>query len=186
MAQQGNRKIALVLLAIGAPVVVAVAGVSLGLAGGWPVRPRSSDHSRIVVLRHRNELCGPRDRCQEHTPDAAFAAEATNGEAALYGTNSSTGLIPAFGVWDTSGDIGVYGSGAVIGVGGDSTTGTGVSASSLDGTALNVDGKAVFSRSGVAAVAGTAASPKNSVQVRLPEISSTNRITAKSMMTALL
>ncbi len=187
MAQQGNRKIALVLLAIGAPVVVAVAGVSLGLAGG----SARADNGQPIIL---GAACsGSGTNCaasgtivKSTTPDAAFAAEATNGEAALYGTNSSTGLIPAFGVWGTSGDIGVYGSGAVIGVGGDSTTGTGVSASSLDGTALNVDGKAVFSRSGVATVAGTAASPKNSVQVRLPKISSTNRITVKSMMTALL
>ena len=56
-------------------------------------------------------------------------------------------------MWGTQRNNGVYGSGAVIGVGGDSTTGTGMSASSLDGTALNVDGKAVFSRSGAATVA---------------------------------
>lgn len=119
-------------------------------------------------------------------PATAQQADAINSEAALYGVNTAKGLIPAFGVWGISGDIGVSGDGAVIGVAGDSTTGTGMQASSPSGTALNVDGKMVLSRSGVATVAGTAASPKNSVQVRLPKISSTNRITANSMMTALL
>jgi hypothetical protein len=46
-------------------------------------------------------------------------------------------------------------------------------------TALEVTGKAQFSRSGVATVAGTSSSPKNSVRVSLP-------ITGHSMMTATL
>jgi len=49
-----------------------------------------------------------------------------------------------------------------------------------------VDGRAQFELSGVATVAGTAASPKNSVRVRMPVVSAPLPITAKSMMTALL
>jgi hypothetical protein len=40
--------------------------------------------------------------------------------------------------------------------------------------------------SGEATVAGTPASPQDSVQVRLPKVGTTNHIDAKSMMTALL
>ena len=49
-----------------------------------------------------------------------------------------------------------------------------------------VDGRAQFELSGVATVAGTASSPKNSVRVRMPLVSAPLPITAKSMMTALL
>jgi hypothetical protein len=75
----------------------------------------------------------------------------------------------------------VYGlnSGSGNGVAGRADTGTGVLAASTGGVALKVSGKAQFSRSGVATVAGTSSAPKNSVRVSLP-------ITAKSMMTALL
>jgi hypothetical protein len=52
-----------------------------------------------------------------------------------------------------------------------------VLAESGNGTALKVNGKAQFSRSGVVSVAGTSTTPKRSVRVSLP-------ITAKSMMTA--
>ena len=52
-------------------------------------------------------------------------------------------------------------------------------ANSANAIALQVTGKAQFSRSGTATVAGTAAAPKNSVRVSLP-------ITGKSMMTATL
>jgi hypothetical protein len=187
MAQQGNRKIARVLLAVGAPMVVAVAGVSLGLAGG----SAGADNGQPVIL---GAVCsGSGTNCATSGTDVkstgsgvAFEADATSGEAALYGVNSSKGLIPAFGVWGTSGDIGVGGDGSVFGVTGDSTTGIGVQASSLDGIALAVDGRARFGLSGVATVAGTAAAPKNSVRVRMPIISAPLPITAKSMMTALL
>lgn len=187
MAQQSNRRIVGVLLAAGALIVVAVAGVSLGLAGG----SAQADNGQPIIL---GAACsGTGTNCattgtvvKSTTSDVAFAAQAANGEAALAGANSAKGLIPAFGVWGTSQDIGVDGSGAVIGVAGDSTTGTGVSAFSLDGTALEVDGRARFGLSGVVTVAGTAASPKSSVRVRMPIQSAPLPITAKSMMTALL
>src|SRR6266568_4550999 len=54
------------------------------------------------------------------------------------------------------------------GILGDSANGTGVWASSQNATALKVTGKAQFSRSGVATVAGTSSAPKNSVRVSLP------------------
>jgi hypothetical protein len=85
----------------------------------------------------------------------------------VYGQNDGTG----FGVAGrASGGTGVLG---------DSANGTGVWASSQNATALQVTGKAQFSRSGVATVAGTSAAPQSSVRVSLP-------ITGKSMMTALL
>jgi hypothetical protein len=65
---------------------------------------------------------------------------------------------------------GVYGenTGGGYGVAGRSNlpAGVGVLADSTGGTALQVAGKAQFSRSGRATVAGTGASPKNSVQVQ--------------------
>jgi hypothetical protein len=187
MAQQSNRKSARLLLAVGAPIVVAVAGVSLGLAGG----SARADNGQSIIL---GAACsGSGTNCatdgtvvQSTTSDVAFAAHATHGEAALAGDNSSKSLIPAIGVWGTSRDIGVFGNGAVIGASGESTNGTGVLASSQSGKALVVDGKAQFGRSGVATVAGTTASPKNSVRVRMPVVSSRLPITGNSMMTALL
>jgi hypothetical protein len=188
MAQRSNRRIVGVLLAVGAPVVVAVTGVSLGLAGG----SAQAGNGQPIIL---GAACsGSGTNCATSGTDVkdtasggvAFEADATNGEAALYGVNSAKGLIPAFGVWGASGDIGVSGDGAAIGVAGDSTTGRGVLASSLDGTALEVDGRAQFGLSGVVTVAGTATSPKNSVRVRMPVQSAPLPITAKSMMTALL
>jgi hypothetical protein len=92
------------------------------------------------------------------------AASAASG---VYGQNNSTGF----------GAAGRASNGT--GVLGDSANGVGVWATSQNATALKVTGKAQFSRSGVATVAGTSASPQNSVRVSLP-------ITGTSMMTALL
>jgi hypothetical protein len=85
----------------------------------------------------------------------------------VYGQNDGTGF----------GAAGRAASG--VGILGDSANGTGVWASSQNATALRVTGKAQFSRSGVATVAGTSSAPRDSVRVSLP-------ITGKSMMTALL
>ncbi len=86
-----------------------------------------------------------------------------------------------FGLTSVNFASGVYGQndGTGYGVAGRSNDGTGVLAESANGTALKVNGKAQFSRSGVGTVAGTASAPKNSVRVTRP-------ITAKSMMTATL
>jgi hypothetical protein len=187
MAQQSNRKIAQMLLAAGAPIVVAVAGVSLGLAGG----SAQAGNGQPIIL---GAACSGSGTNCETSPtivkntavDGAFVAEATDSEAALSGGNTSKGLIPAYGVEGTSTDIGVGGNGVAIGVSGESTTGIGMEAFSSNGTALEVDGRARFEFSGVATVAGTAASPTNSVRVKLPIISGRLPITPKSMMNALL
>jgi hypothetical protein len=72
----------------------------------------------------------------------------------VYGHNSgSTGV----GVYGKTGGVGsaVYGEATANGAGvfGDTTDGVGVQARSTNGTALNVLGKAKFSRSGVVTVA---------------------------------
>jgi hypothetical protein len=99
--------------------------------------------------------------------NGVFGETSNNSASGVYGQNGGTG----------SGVAGRASSGT--GVLGDSANGTGVWASSQNATALKVTGKAQFSRSGVATVAGTSAAPAKSVRVSLP-------ITAKSMMTALL
>jgi len=103
-------------------------------------------------------------------------AEGQNG---VYGHASNATGSGVYGQNDGAG-YGVAGrAGGGIGALGDSANGIGVWASSQNATALKVSGKAQFSRSGVATVAGTPAAPKNSVRVSLP-------LTAKSMMTATL
>ena len=103
-------------------------------------------------------------------------AEGQNG---VYGHAGNTGGSGVYGQNDGAG-YGVAGrASGGTGTLGDSANGIGVWASSQNATALKVSGKAQFSRSGVAAVAGTAAAPKKSVRVSLP-------LTAKSMMTATL
>ena len=97
----------------------------------------------------------------------------------VYGHANNTSGSGVYGQNDGSG-YGVAGrASGGIGALGDSANGIGVWANSQNATALKVTGKAQFSRSGVAKVAGTSAAPKNSVRVSLP-------ITANSMMTALL
>jgi hypothetical protein len=62
---------------------------------------------------------------------------------------------------------GVYGEndGTGFGVAGRANSGTGVLADSTDGIALAVNGKAKFSRSGTARVAGTSGTPRSSITV---------------------
>jgi hypothetical protein len=229
MAQQTNRKAARVLLAAGAPLVVAVLGVSLGVAGG----SARADNGQPIIL---GGLCNPSvggtncetsptsvvntatdnsttlrvEKAGFNTSSSALAVEGTgiaisaisNGDAfhgmsggsggasGVYGENDGNGN-GVYGHASNSSASGVYGQNGGTGFGvagraaggvgvlGDSANGTGVWASSQNATALRVSGKAQFSRSGVATVAGTSSAPKKSVKVSLP-------ITGKSMMTALL
>lgn len=109
----------------------------------------------------------------------------------VYGNTFAANQNGVYGHANNASGSGVYGQndGAGYGVAGrasggigtlgDSANGIGVWASSQNATALKISGKAQFSRSGVATVAGTSAAPKNSVKVSLP-------ITAKSMMTTTL
>jgi hypothetical protein len=220
MAQQSSRKTGRVLLALGAPLVVAVLGVSLGLAGGTA---RADNGQAIILGTYCSASGGPNCEAnltwvKNNVSGPAFEADATDGDAGLVGANatnaSSLGSETAgvYGDGVGAGDDGVYGIGDVngvfgetangaasgvygqndgtgygvagraasgTGVLGDSANGVGVLANSANAIALQVTGKAQFSRSGTATVAGTAATPKNSVRVSLP-------ITGKSMMTATL
>ena len=97
---------------------------------------------------------------------------ATPGGVGVHGLGSYNGVHAeggTFGVFAEGDDYGVYAQGPNYGVFGqaDSSTGVGVAAAAEapSGTALSVQGKAQFSRSGKATVAGTAASPKSSVVV---------------------
>jgi hypothetical protein len=115
--------------------------------------------------------------CQIRNPAPLRTQSA--GQADLYGHANNTSGSGVYGQNDGAG-YGVAGrASGGIGTLGDSADGIGVWASSQNATALKVTGKAQFSRSGVATVAGSSAAPKNSVRVSLP-------ITAKSMMTATL
>ena len=101
------------------------------------------------------------------------------GNNGVYGHASNAAASGVYGQNDGTG-YGVAGrAGSGTGVLGDSANGTGVVAQSQNATALKVNGKAQFSRSGVAYVVGTSTAPKNWARVTLP-------ITAKSMMTATL
>jgi hypothetical protein len=120
-----------------------------------------------------------------------YGVEGTTTGTGVYGNTDAAGQNGVYGHANNAGGSGVYGQndGAGYGVAGratggigalgDSANGIGVWANSQNATALEVSGKAQFSRSGVATVAGTPAAPKNSVRVSLA-------ITAKSMMTATL
>ncbi len=110
--------------------------------------------------------------------------QATSG---VYGQNTNTSGGYGVAGRSSAGPLGAQAGAGVlgentstgVGVWGHAVNGTGVYADSPNGYALQVNGKASFSRSGVATVAGTSTTPKNSVRVTLP-------ITARSMMTATL
>ena len=113
------------------------------------------------------------------TGTGVYGNTAAEGQNGVYGHAANTSGSGVYGQNDGTG-FGVAGrASSGTGILGDSANGTGVSAISQNATALQVTGKAQFSRSGAATVAGTSAAPLNSVRVSLP-------ITAKSMMTALL
>jgi hypothetical protein len=91
--------------------------------------------------------------------DYGVKGEADEGGTGVFGENNgNTGI----GVWGKTGGTGsaVYGQATASGAGvfGDTTNGTGVQARSTNGTALNVLGKAKFSRSGITTIAAGASS----------------------------
>jgi hypothetical protein len=112
-----------------------------------------------------------------------------SGEGGQYGVYATGGEIGVYGLGLTSdgvhgeagdGAAGVYGRnfGSGSGVRGQSAEGTGVLAQSAHGTALRVGGKAQFTRSGKATVAGTAAHPRSSVVVSGIGLSGTSMVLA--------
>jgi hypothetical protein len=99
----------------------------------------------------------------------------TSTGSGVYGENTGSTGIGVEGKTDGAGSA-VYGQATTNGVGlyGVSVAGTGVSANSTNGTALRVNGKATFSRSGIATVAaGT-----SSVNVSLPGMTASSLVIA--------
>jgi hypothetical protein len=106
------------------------------------------------------------------------------GGTGVYGVGTENGVQASggtFGLFATGTDYGIYGSGPNHGVFGQATSssGAGVEAAGTGGgIALKVNGKAQFSRSGKATVAGTASTPKNSVTVTGKALTSSSLILA--------
>src|SRR6266511_70444 len=129
---------------------------ALNIGGGYGLVGRTTSPNHPAVW---GDQLGGNNGVYGHASNAAASG--------VYGQNDGTG----YGV------AGRAGSGT--GVLGDSANGIGVVAQSQNATALKVNGKAQFSRSGVAYVVGTSTAPRNWARVNIA-------ITAKSMMTATL
>lgn len=108
--------------------------------------------------------------------------QGTNGLDGVGTENGVQATGGTFGVFATGTDYGVYGSAPNHGVYGRATTNTGAGlegeAASSSGFGLRVSGKIELSRSGLATVAGTVATPRSSVVVTGVALS------AKSMVIA--
>jgi hypothetical protein len=152
---------------------------AVNIAGGYGLVGRTTSANHPAVWGDN-----------QGTNDGVLGTSVGSAHSGVAGTNNGGGN-GVYGHANNSAASGVYGQNdgtgygvagrALIGTGilGDSANGTGVWANSQNATALKVSGKAQFSRSGVATVAGTSTTPSKSVRVTLP-------ITAKSMMTATL
>ena len=153
MAQQRNRKKLRVFLALGAPLVVAVLGVSLGLAGGTA----HADTGGSIIL---GLFCSGGSGTNCATSDTeidnlgggvGFEADATTGYAGLSGKNDTnpsdlpfvTVVSGVYGQGSGPGDDGVYGTGNSNGVFGETanSTASGVYGQN-DGTGYGVAGRA--------------------------------------------
>lgn len=159
MAQQRNRKTVRVLLALGAPLVVAVLGVSLGWAGG----SARADNGQSIIL---GAVCdgGSGTNCEtagtvvENTGSGyAFAAYADNAGDGVEGfATSGNGVTGETG---SSSGSGVFGdnTGGGNGVEGGSTSANGVQGETAASTASGVYGQNNSTGYGVAgrAASGT-------------------------------
>lgn len=87
----------------------------------------------------------------------------------VYGTGTATGIRG-----EAAGGTGVHGSGSVVGVRGDTTSGTGVKATATTGVALDVVGRARFSR----ARRVTIAAGRSSLKVTLAGVTTSSLVFA--------
>jgi hypothetical protein len=97
----------------------------------------------------------------------------------LEGDGTENGVLATggtFGVFATGDDYGVYASAPNYGIYGDSQNGTGVTAASENGTALNVQGKIVSKRSGI--VTAQASAGLSYVSVTLAKMTASTFIVA--------
>src|SRR5215472_5804707 len=126
MTQQRRRMAVRVLLTVGAPLVVAVLGVSLGLAGG----SAQADNGQSIIL---GTFCsGSWTNCATSETEVtntasgvAFLGDATDGAAGLAGQNRSSAssvggeTAGVYGNGVGPGDDGVYGNRQANGVKGE-------------------------------------------------------------------
>lgn len=130
MAQQSNRKRIRVLLALGVPIVVAVAGVSVGLAAGTA----RADNGQSIILGMICASTSGGPNCETSTTGVvnlasgvAFNVETLNGTAALSADNATDGSANGgktagiAGQGEGTGDSGVYGTGQANGVFGETS-----------------------------------------------------------------
>jgi hypothetical protein len=126
------------------------------------------EDSGTILCLAATDVCGNRPDTAltgrtDKTNGVGVYGQGDTGVSGLGSVNGGTGVI---GLNVTSFGIGVHGvaigtgsavygemTGAGVGVFGDTTNGTGVWARSTNGTALNVTGKATFSRSGTVTIA---------------------------------
>ncbi|MFL5796886.1 MAG: hypothetical protein ACJ77A_02995 [Actinomycetota bacterium] len=116
--------------------------------------------------------------------NGALTGVSGTGGNGVYGEGTENGVQAkggTFGVFAEGDDYGVYARAPNHGVYGQATssTGAGVEAAGTNGaTALRVTGKAQFSRSGLATVAGTNAAPKSSVVISKVSLSGKSLVLA--------
>ena len=178
-----RRSWSLTIVAFGAGAVLAstlLAPSGAAATQGQPVIAGVLNTATNATLVESSQQGGTGMIATGDATGLAAVADADGGTS-VYGLQTNATGIGVEGDVTGSGS-GVYGhaSGAGVGVNGQSDTGVGVEARAGTGTALKVDGKASFSRSGVVTIAaGT-----SSRTVQLAGVSTSSMVLATAQQTA--